>query len=389
MKHNALTPAYGHTTIYDAVVIGAGQAGLAAGYHLKRTGLRFAILDAEDKAGGSWSQYFKSLRLFSPARYSSLPSMPFPGDPHRYPTRDETVHYLQAYAHYFQLPITLNARVMNVTKEDNIFTVATSDNRVFYARSVIAASGSFYRPQLPKIAGLETFHGEMLHSFAYHESTTFTNKRVVVVGAGNSAVQIAAELSNVAQVTLAARRSSNLVKQRFLGQDIHFWWDLFGLDSSRLNSIRGKIFRKLLAGSGPAVLDAGIYRRALAEGKPDQRAMFTQFTQDGVVWADGTREKVDAVIFATGFLPNFSYLNGLGAVDKAGNPLQHNGVSRTVSGLYYIGISYQSTFASATLRGVGSDAESVVSHLAQTIGTRTATETSPPLRQAVAQEAGA
>src|SRR5437660_8626719 len=90
--------------LYDTIVIGAGQAGLATGYHLKRSGLRFVILEAGLQAGGSWPRYYDSLTLFSPARYSSLPGLPFPGNPERYPTRDEVVSYLRRYALRFDLP---------------------------------------------------------------------------------------------------------------------------------------------------------------------------------------------------------------------------------------------------------------------------------------------
>jgi putative flavoprotein involved in K+ transport len=104
---------------YDAVVIGGGQAGLAAGYHLQRAGLRFVILEAGSEATGSWTRYYDSLKLFSPARYSSLPGLPFPGDPKRYPTRDEVVDYLRGYALHFHLPIMTNTRVERVERHDS------------------------------------------------------------------------------------------------------------------------------------------------------------------------------------------------------------------------------------------------------------------------------
>lgn len=361
---------------YDAVIIGAGQAGLAAGFHLQQSGLRFVILDAEEQPGGSWPQYYKSLRLFSPARFSSLPGLPFPGDPERYPTRDETVAYLRQYATQFQLPIISGARAEHVTRDGALFTVRTTDGRSFSARSVIAAGGAFHRPQIPEVSGLSRFRGTVIHSHAYQEPSSFTNKRVIVVGAGNSAVQVAAELARVAHVSIASRNPVRLIRQRFIGRDVHFWWWLFGLDTSKPDSMQGRIFRRLLAGEGPAVLDAGIYRAALNDGKPEQRPMFTRFTDDGVVWADDTTEKVDAVIFATGFLPNLDYLAPLGALDNAGNGLQQEGVSKSTPGLYFMGLSYQRTFASATLRGVGTDAAALVQQLQQFLDTKIMSESS-------------
>lgn len=92
----------------DTIVIGGGQAGLASGYHLQKKGLRFLILDASDEAGGSWPRYYDSLKLFSPARFSSMPGMKFPGDPNGYPKRDEVIRYLQDYRAKFQLPVRTN-----------------------------------------------------------------------------------------------------------------------------------------------------------------------------------------------------------------------------------------------------------------------------------------
>lgn len=350
-------------SICDAVVIGAGQAGLAAGYHLQRAGLRFAIVDAAPQAGGSWPAYYESLRLFSPARFSSLPGLAFPGDPDRYPSRDETTQYLRAYAAHFRLPVVGNTRVDSVSRAGDVFTVRSTDGRGFKARNVIAASGAFHCPALPQLPGQDIFQGTVLHSFAYQSPEAFAGQRVVVMGAANSAVQIGVELARTARVTLARRRPPNLLRQRLWGRDVHFWWWLLGLDTSTPRSLRGRIFKRLSTGPGPAVLDAGAYGAELDAGRPSQKPVFTHFTRSGVVWPDGTHEPVDSVIFATGYAHNFNYLQSLGALDQKGRAMQHEGVSTRVKGLYFVGLSYQRTFASATLRGVGPDAALVVGQL--------------------------
>jgi putative flavoprotein involved in K+ transport len=347
----------------DTIIIGGGQAGLAAAYHLKHADHRSMILEADAQPGGSWPQYYASLRLFSPARFSSLPGMPFPGDPERYPTRDEVIAYLRSYAAHFQLPIVTNARVAEVTRSDSLFTVRTAAGQSFQARRLIAATGSFNRPHLPELPGQEQFGGTILHAFAYRNPAPFQGQRVIVVGAGNSAVQIATELAQVAQVSLATRASVRFIPQRPLGRDIHFWWWLARLDTSAFDQPIGAIFRRLVGGSGVAVLDTGHYQAALTIDTPDQRRMFQRFTEHGVVWADGSTERVDTVIFATGYRPNLGYLAPLGALDAEGHALHHNGVSLTVPGLGFIGLTNQRTFASATLRGVGADAAVVVRHL--------------------------
>ena len=177
----------------------------------------------------------------------------------------------------------------------------------------------------------------------------------VVVGAGNSAVQIAVELAGVAHTSLAVRSKIRLVPQRILGRDFHDWLKL--IDRLPL----GKWFK---VGNTSFVFDTGRYRSALEQGKPNQRAMFQRFSQDGVVWADGSTEPVDAVIFATGFRPALGYLSSTAALQQD-QPLHRQGISTIVPGLYFVGLSGQRSIASASLRGVSADARFVVGHLRQ------------------------
>ncbi|HMA35415.1 MAG TPA: NAD(P)-binding domain-containing protein [Chloroflexia bacterium] len=344
------------SSLYDTLVIGAGQAGLAAGYHLQRAGLRFAILEAGAGPHGSWPHYYQSLTLFSPARYSSLPGRPFPGDPAHSPTRAEVVAYLAGYAAHFGLPIVPQTPITQVARQDGGFVVTAADGRTYQARTVVAVSGAFSRPYLPAFPGQAQFRGQLLHAASYQAPTPFAGQRVVVVGAGNSAVQIAVELATVADVTLATRHPVRFRPQQPLGRDIHFWMHWLGFDSLPL----GRWF-DLPAPTG--VLDTGRYQAALAAGRPNHRPLFRALAEDGVEWADGTRERVDAVLCATGYRPNLDYLAGLGALDATGQAQQHGGISRAVPGLYYVGLSGQRTFASATLRGGGPDAAVVVAHL--------------------------
>lgn len=344
---------------YDVIVIGGGQAGLATGYHLQRQGLRFVILEASAEAVGSWPRYYDSLKLFSPARYSSMPGLPFPGDPERYPARDEVVAYLRTYAQHFNLPVATNARVETVERQGSTFTVTTADGTIRQAQSVIAATGAFHRPFIPSLEGQERYTGQILHSSSYVTPQPFIGKRVLVVGAGNSAVQIATELARSTDVTLTSRDPVKFRRQRFLGRDVHFWLRITGIDT----------FNKQFSGwnplpkSGNGVLDTGVYEAALKRGKPAYHPLFRRFTEQSVVWSDGTESVVDAIIFATGFRPNFPYLQGLGVLDEYGNAQHKGGISTAMSGLYFVGISGQRSIASATIRGVGDDAAHVIQHL--------------------------
>jgi putative flavoprotein involved in K+ transport len=340
--------------VLDALVVGAGQAGLASGYHLKRAGLSFEILEARGQPGGSWPGYYDSLKLFSPARYSGLPGMPFPGSPDRYPARDEVVGYLRGYAEAFGLPVLAGKRVLRAERAaGGGFRLLTDDGGEYRARTLIAATGSFARPHQPRFPGQEAFRGKILHAAEYRNPIPFRGKRVVIVGGGNSAVQIAHELVEVAETTLSTRSPIRFMPQLVLGRDLHFWLSVSGLDRLPL----GRLFDVSEPGG---VVDDGTYAAAVRSARPDRRPVFSRFTESGVVWDDGREEPVDAVLLATGYGPNLGYLGPLGALRADGHPDQRAGVSRTVPGLYFVGLLFQTSFASATLRGVGSDAELVV-----------------------------
>ncbi|MBH3426861.1 flavin-containing monooxygenase [Pseudomonas alkylphenolica] len=329
----------------DVVVIGGGQAGLAFGWHLQQHGLDFLIIDEQTRPGGNWRNYYDSLQLFSPAEYSALPGLPFPGDPKSYPLRDEVVKYLEAYAGEFRLPFQGGTRVMGVAQKEKVFEVRCDTGATFCARSVVVASGGFSRPFTPSILGLESFSGTCLHSSAYRTPEPFAGQRVVVVGAANSAVQIAYELAGVAEVVLATREKIRFFPQRILGLDFHAWLKFTKLEQTRW-----------LSDQSTPVLDTGKYRNALDTGRFQRRGMFQQVLPDGVVWPDGSTTKIDALIFATGFQPNLDFLTGLPVANRSGRVAQHNGVASQVAGLYFVGLPKQRNFASATLRGVGSDA---------------------------------
>jgi putative flavoprotein involved in K+ transport len=350
----------GMRSVHDAVVIGAGQSGLVAAGELRRAGLEPVVLEAGTRPSGSWPRYYDSLRLFSPARYSALPGLPFPGDPDRYPHRDEVAAYLERYAAGLDADIRLGTTVAAVTGTEDGFAVHTADGRTLDAAVVVAATGSFGQPHRPKLTGLDRFAGRVLHACDYRNPESFDGQRVVIVGAGNSAVQIAAELAERAQVSLASRRPVRFVPQRPFGRDVHFWFALTRFDSAGWP-------RRLVGPGGMPVLDDGRYRSAVAAGRPDRRPLWTAIDGREITWADGTAEQVDTVLLATGYRPHFSYLDKLGALDADANPLHRSGVSTTHRGLGYVGLENQRSLGSATLRGVVPDARYVVERLAKAV----------------------
>jgi putative flavoprotein involved in K+ transport len=314
------------------------------------------LLEAGPEPVGSWPRYYDSLTLFSPARYSSLPGLPFPGDPDRCPHRDEVVDYLRDYAAHLDVDIRTRHRVTAVTRDREGFTAHATGEAAVRAPIVIAATGGFGRPHRPALPGLAEFAGTVLHSSDYREPSPFTGQRVIVVGAGNSAVQIAVELAAHARVSLATRAPVKFAPQRPLGRDVHFWSAALGFDHLPI----GHLLRSTPASP---VIDSGRYREALAAGRPDCRAMFTRLEGDQVQWPDGNREHVDTIVLATGFRPGLSYLEQLGALSEDSSPLHSRGLSTVVAGLGYVGLEWQRSLASATVRGVGRDAAYVAARL--------------------------
>src|SRR5690606_11627486 len=185
----------------DVLVIGGGQAGLAAGYYLRRAGADFVILDAQERPGGAWQHAWTSLRLFSPAQYSSLPGrmMPVPPDG-GYPSAADTVAYLTDYERRYELPV-LRPVTANAVRRGDGHLVVETDRGVWQAKTVISATGTWWRPYVPHYAGVRDFGGEQLHTVDYRDPEPFRGRHVVIVGGGNSAAQLLADISTVTTTT--------------------------------------------------------------------------------------------------------------------------------------------------------------------------------------------
>jgi putative flavoprotein involved in K+ transport len=344
------------SSIDPIVIVGAGQSGLAAAKAVRDAGLRAVVLEAGARPVGSWPAYYDSLTLFSPAAYSSVPGAPFDADLDHYPTRDEVVAYLERHAADLGVEIRTNTAVMTVQPVGSGFAVHTAGGEVITAAGLVAATGSFSNPYIPALAGQDTFTGEALHVATYRNPQPYAGKRILVVGGGNSAVQVGYELGQLAEVSLATRAPLTFLPQRHDGADLHYWLTTLGFDD-----LPPVWLARLLKGT--PVLDDGVYGTAEADGVFNRRSMIAGFDDDHVIWADGEREQVDVVVFATGYRPSLGYLRALGALDSHGRPLHMGGISSTHPGLVYVGLEFQRSFASNTLRGVHRDAEYVVGAL--------------------------
>jgi putative flavoprotein involved in K+ transport len=339
---------------HEVVVIGAGQAGLAIGYFLEQQGRKFVISEAADSIGSAWRERWDSLTLFTPRRYSGLPGLPFPGDPEGYPERDEVIAYLERYAETFELPIELNSPVRRLTAEDGRFVLGVN-GRTITADQVVVATGPFQRPFVPEVANRLGPSVVQMHATGYRNPGDIPEGTVLVVGGGNTGFQIAKELSTARRVVLAVGSKQTPLPQRLLGRDL-FWW----LTKSRLfnTTIDSRLGRRLstretLIGSSPREL-----RRRYGV---ELRARVVDTDGRVVRFEDGSELEVDAVIWATGYRADYSWID-LPIFDAAGRLRHRRGVT-DVPGLYFLGLTWQHTRGSALIGWVKDDAEFIAGQI--------------------------
>ena len=332
---------------FEVVVVGAGQAGLATGYFLARQGRRFVIVESADSIGAAWRTRWQSLTLFTPRRYSNLPGLPFPGDPEGYPTRDEVIAYLEAYAQTFDLPIELNSRAQRLTSADGRFMLEV-DGRTITADQMVVATGPFQVPFIPESASNLPPEVFQVHSTGYQRPSDVPGGTVMVVGGGNSGFQIAKELSATHKVFLSVGSRQKPLPQRFLGRDLFWWLTKTGLLKKTVASRLGRKLRgrDTLIGSSPRELQ----RRHGVDLKP--RVVDTQ--ERTVRFEDGSDLELDAVIWATGYRPDYSWID-LQVFDPHGRLKHLRGVT-DVPGLYFLGLTWQHTRGSALIGWVKDDA---------------------------------
>ena len=333
----------------EVAVIGAGQAGLAMGYFLRRQGRRFVILERAESIGSAWRERWESLTLFTARRYSALPAVPFPGDPDGHPTRDEVVAYLDRYAETFDLPIELGSEVIGLEQGvDGRFRLEL-DGRTIAADQVVVATGPFQTPHVPKLAEKLANDVFQTHAVGYRRPDDVPKGTVLVVGGGNTGFQIAKELSATHKVVLSVGSRQKPLPQRVLGRDL-FWW----LTKTRIidKTVESRLGRKLstrdtLIGSSPRDLRKrhGVEVRARLIDAEGRTARFE----------DGSELEADAVVWATGYRADYSWVK-LPIFDAEGRLRHRRGVT-DAPGLCFLGLTWQHTRGSALIGWVKDDAE--------------------------------
>jgi len=342
------------TSRQEGVVVGGGQAGLAIGYFLADQGRRFTILEAADAPAAAWRARWDSLELFTPARYDGLPGRPFPGDPDRYPGRDEVVAYLTDYARDFELPVELDSRVVAIRGNDNAYRVELED-RSYDADHVVVATGPFQVPLVPAFAEHLDPEVIQLHSSAYRKPDDLPAGPVLVVGGGNTGFQIAEELSRLHDVHLSIGSRQMPLPQRLFGRDLFRYLEATGLMAKTTDSRLGQRMRDrdALIGSSP--------RAARRRHGIQLRARTADISGSEVRFEDGGRLSPRAVIWATGFRLDHSWIHPP-VFDDDGQLVHRRGVT-AAPGLYFLGMPWQHTRGSALLGWVKDDARHLAEHI--------------------------
>jgi putative flavoprotein involved in K+ transport len=343
---------------FDVVVIGAGQAGLSAGYHLARHGLNFVILEGNDRVGDNWRKRWDSLRVFSPARYDGLPGMRFPAPPHSFPTGRQIADYLEAYVEMMHLPVRTGMSVAGLWHDGDAsdgYRIETG-GRHLHANQVVVATGPERAARVPEFADQLDPAIRQLHSSDYRNPAQLLDGPVLVVGAGNSGADIALELAATHQTTLVGRSPGTIpfrIETRPARLMYHVLWFTWNYVLTVKTPIGRKVQPHIQHGAGPVVrvkpsdLEAAGVIRIVARAAG---------VRDGLpLLDDGQIIETANVVWCTGHRLDFEWIH-LPIIRQDGWPEQEGGVAPNAPGLYFLGLPFQRSFASMLIGGVGKDA---------------------------------
>jgi putative flavoprotein involved in K+ transport len=350
----------------DTVIVGAGQAGLVTARELRMRGRECIVLDREERVGDGWRHHYDSLRLYTDGRRTSLPGLPFPGDPHVCPGKDELADYLERYAAHFALPVRLRTSVSGVDRAGHGvdgFDVSTTGG-VIRCRNVVVATGTFGRlPRVPDLGDELDPAILQVHSSEYRRPAQLRDGPVLVVGASHSGADIAYELAGGRETHLAGRDRGQLPlawkgdrAPAALPLVLFLWRHVM----TRRTPVGRRMLPEVRAHGGPMVR---VKREHLAERGVVRHLQRVESVVEGrPALADGTALDVANVVWATGYRQRFDWLH-LPTVGEDGWPREYRGVASDVEGLYFCGLAFQYAFASMVLPGVARDARYVVDHL--------------------------
>jgi putative flavoprotein involved in K+ transport len=337
---------------FPVVIVGAGQAGLAAGYHLARAHVPFVILDAGRQIGDVWRHRWGSLRLFTPARIDGLPGMRFPASPSDHPSKDAMADYLETYAARFKLPVRLGVRVTALDVLDGHFLLsAAGQQQQVEADQVIVATGAHQTSRIPAFAADLAPEITQLSAGDYFSPAQLRPGGVLVVGAGNSGAEIALEVAKAHETWLSGRNTGTISSVIFTPP---LWW----VDMHLLTHATpvGRLVIGRLAGRGAQLVR--ITRGDLAAAGIGLVTKTAGVENGKPRLEDGRVLDVRNVVWCTGFGRDFSWIHRP-VFDAAGAPVHHRGVATAQPGLYFLGLPFLYGVTSGVVGGVGRDAEFV------------------------------
>lgn len=346
---------------FKTIVVGGGQAGLAAGYFLAQQGDSFTILDENGRTGEAWRNRWDSLRLFTPSKYNGLPGMPFPTPDFYFPTKDEVADYLEAYAGHFGLPVQRGVKVEVLTRDNGKYRLATSAG-TFQARNLVVATGAYHKPYTPGFARELDPAIQQVHSSAYRNPRQIPVQQVLVVGAGNSGAEIALDLARAGKKVWLAGRDVGRIPADRLGRVFGgrpYWW----LISQVLNvhtPLGRKMRSKVLYHGAPLI---GTSRQEVVKAGIETTSRVVSILSGQPQVEGGRSLPVQAVVWATGFHPDFHWIH-LPVFDEHGYPRHQRGIVSEAPGLYFVGLPFQTALSSALLGGVGADAAYIAGQIA-------------------------
>jgi cation diffusion facilitator CzcD-associated flavoprotein CzcO len=345
---------------HEAIVVGAGQAGLAAALALKDRGIHSLVIDRADRVASSWHQRYEGLHLNTWRRYSQLPDRPFPKGTPTFPTRDQVTAYLERHAGEDGFEIRLRTAAERIERDDGGWLVRTNSGDL-RAPEVVVSTGYESRPVIPDWSGRDGWSGQILHSSEYRNPEPFLGRKVLVAGPGSSGMEIAHELAvgGAMKVWLAVRTPPNILGRRgpagIPGDAIAVvLWHLPSAFGDRFTRFarkadfgdlsehglpvpeEGVISRARRIGKAPSIVDGDVID-AIKEGLVAVVAGVEAFDAEGIELADGERVEPDALICATGYRRALEPLVGdLDVLDRDGIPRVRGG-KPAAEGLYFIG----------------------------------------------------
>ena len=347
----------------DVLIVGAGQSGLALGYHLQRRGRQVLLVDRNERIGDSWRARWDSLKLYSPASRDGLPGMPFPAGRTAYPTKDEMADYLEAYAAHFELPVRLETEIESLTQEDGRLVAQTGGTRI-EAESVVVASGMWGEPYVPAFANELSSTITQLHSSVYRNLEQLQDGPVLVVGASHSGSDIAYEAASRHDVILSGRDTGQIPASIESRRGRMVFRGLFfaGTHILTVDTPMGRKMREEVRGGGAPLLR---YRRSDLRAVGVERVLErTAGVQEGLPVLDGGRVlDVRNVVWCTGFRPDFGWIRLPLEIGEDGYPVQYRGAS-TTAGLYFVGLPFLHSFASMLIGGADRDTARVAEQIA-------------------------